>query len=231
MWSRDFNSGHNFLSPSPNWSYKPTNPSLPVSTTPPQDESQPGSMDFELWKEIGNDLLIKSTVNNWLICLDNGGSLVEWRSGPMKCNVTKVIVPGDCEDVVPFMFEKHGHVPALFTPNGAYYYFHTKATSTWAVADPCGRSQENQLTGVLNPALWMYVREKDPFVSNPIEVFDVNNGSSKFTEQSEFKFSYHNEYMSISLSHHQVSLSTHRDKSTTKEVIVLINQISKPFLF
>ena len=90
------------MSPSPNWLWKPTNPDLPVSTTPPHDESELGSVDFEVWKEFGTDILLKSTVTNHLMCSENGGSLVDLRSGPMSCNVTKVVVEGSCENVVPF---------------------------------------------------------------------------------------------------------------------------------
>ena len=168
------------MTPSPNWYHKPTN--LPVSTTPPLDENQLGSMDFNLWKEIGNEFMIKSTINNWLICSEMGGSLVEMRNGLIECNITKVIVPGPCEDVVPFVFEKHGTATTLMSPNGGYYYFHTKGVVShwWAVSDPCGRKQENQLTGVLNPALWIYIRKKDPPVQPVVaEIFDANNSTSK----------------------------------------------------
>ena len=66
MWSRSFSDRRNFMSPSPNWLWKPTNPDLPISTTPPHDESELGSVDFEIWKEFGTDILIKSTVTNYL---------------------------------------------------------------------------------------------------------------------------------------------------------------------
>ena len=52
-----FDNAVNYLSPSPNWQYQPTN--LPVSTTAPLDEPELGSMQFELWKEIGDEFLMK----------------------------------------------------------------------------------------------------------------------------------------------------------------------------
>ena len=57
MFPRSFTDHRNYLSPSPNWQYQPTN--LPVSTTAPLDESELGSMQFELWKEIGDEFLMK----------------------------------------------------------------------------------------------------------------------------------------------------------------------------
>ena len=179
MWPRQFKSGYNFLSPSPNWVYQPTNPNHPISTTPPQDENELGSMDFEMWKEIGNELLIKSTVNNWLICSENGGSLVEMRNGPLNCNKTKIVVEDVCEDVVPYMFQKDGHSAALYTATGIYYNFYTKGAHSWAVSDPCGVSGLNHLNGVQNPGFWMYVKEKDPPNPHVIKIFDVNNNTSE----------------------------------------------------
>ena len=179
MWPRQFNSGHNFLSPSPNWVYQPTNPNYPISTTPPQDENELGSMDVEMWKEIGNEVLIKNTVNNWMICSENGGSLVEMRNGPLNCNKTKTVVEDVCEDVVPYMFQKDGHSAGLYAADGIYYYFYTKGAGTWAVSDPCGTSGLNHLNGVQNPGLWMYVREKDPPNPHVIKIFDVKNDTSK----------------------------------------------------
>ena len=180
MWPRAFNHGHNFLSPSPNWIYQPTNPNNLISTTPPRDENELGSMDFELWKEIGNEVLIKNTVNNWLICSENGGSLVEMRNGPLSCNITKIVVEDVCEDVVPYMFQKGGHSAGLYTAGGIYYHFYTKGSGTWPVSDPCGVSGLNQLNGIMNPGMWIYVKEKDPLNPYVIEIFDINNDTGGF---------------------------------------------------
>ena len=177
MLPRLFNDQRNYLSPSPNWQYQPTN--LPVSTTAPLDESEMGSMEFELWKEIGGEFLMKNTINNWLYCVPNGGSLVDMIEGPVLCNVTKVIVEGLCEDIVPYTFEKYGHAAGLFSPSGHYYYLYTKGKGTWPVSDPCGRTHQNQLKTVLNPAGWIYVREQEKVDLHIIEIFDAKNKSSK----------------------------------------------------
>lgn len=177
MFPRNFDDQRNYLSPSPNWHYQPTN--KPISTTAPLDESELGSMLFELWKEISGEFLMKNTINNWLHCVPNGGSLVEMIEGPVLCNVTKVIVEGICEDRVPNTFEKHGNAAGLFSPSGHYYILYTKGQGTWPVSDPCGRAQQNHLKTVLNPAGWIYVREKDQLDTHMMEVFDAKNNSSK----------------------------------------------------
>ena len=177
MFPRLFTDHRNYLSPSPNWQYQTTN--LPVSTTAPLDESELGSMQFELWKEIGGEFLMKNTINNWLYCVPNGGSLVEMIDGPVLCNVTKVIVEGLCEDTVPYTFEKHGQSAGLFSSSRHYDYLYTKGKHTWPVSDPCGRTHQNQLKTVLNPAGWIYVREQEQVDFHIIEIFDTKNKSSK----------------------------------------------------
>ena len=109
MYPRQFNSANNFLSPSPDWSYKPTNPNFPISKSSPLSEDELGSMEYELWKEIGDNFMIKSTVNNWLVCSPDGGSLVNMVNGGISCNVTKVVVAGNCEDVTP-NFNSNGRI-------------------------------------------------------------------------------------------------------------------------
>ena len=122
---------------------------------------------------------MKNTINNWLYCIPNGGSLVEMIDGPVLCNVTKVIVEGLCEDTVPYTFEKHGHAAGLFSPSGLYYFLYTKGQHTWPVSDPCGHTHQNQLKTVLNPAGWIYVREQEQVDFLIIEIFDAKNNSSK----------------------------------------------------
>ena len=158
MWPRQFNSANNFLSPSPDWSYKPSNPDLPISKSSQLSEDELGSMEYELWKEIGNNFMIKNTVNNWLVCYPDGGSLVNMVNGGINCNISKVIVEGNCEDVTPTSIQMDGSSIGLKTQNGIYYYFYTKGSGTWAVSDPCGQSGLNQLDGVPNPAGWLYAR-------------------------------------------------------------------------
>ena len=61
---RNMNSGGNAVTPVPNW---PASVTVPVSTTPPLSESIRGAVDYNLWKHIGREILIKSNINHWLI--------------------------------------------------------------------------------------------------------------------------------------------------------------------
>ena len=174
----DFKNANNYLTPSPDWSFKPSN--LPVSTTPPLNETELSSIAFDLWTEIGSEFLIKNNINNWVHCTPNGGSLVDMRTGPMVCNVTKIIVEGVCEDKVPFMFEKHSPAVGLFSLSGLYYYLYTKGQSSWSVSDPCGATGENHLKSVPNPAGWIYLRHKEPVNPQVSMILDARNTASKW---------------------------------------------------
>ena len=63
-----------------------------TSVDPPNDLRQYGALDFELWKDIGEEFLIKSTVNNWLSCAPNGGSLSTWLAGDLICEVVHEMI-------------------------------------------------------------------------------------------------------------------------------------------
>ncbi|CAB4009738.1 Hypothetical predicted protein, partial [Paramuricea clavata] len=85
---KKMNSCRNAVTPVPNW---PANVNVPISTTPPLNELTRGAVDYNLWKNIGREILIKSNINHWLICQENGGSLVAKKNGPMKCqNINNV---------------------------------------------------------------------------------------------------------------------------------------------
>ena len=60
-------------------------------------------MDFNLWKKIGNEFMIKSNVNNWIACVEGEGSLVNWVNGPIRCRLVKNVT-GKCSNVVPNLF-------------------------------------------------------------------------------------------------------------------------------
>ena len=51
---------------------------VPVSTIPPLSETDYNAINISLWKQLGRQVLIKSNINNWLICDPVIGSLVDW---------------------------------------------------------------------------------------------------------------------------------------------------------
>ena len=76
----NFYSKTNAVTPRPNWPVREA--SVPVSTTPPLDEWSSGAVDYNLWREIGHEFMVKSNINDWIVCKPNGGNDVfpgQWR--------------------------------------------------------------------------------------------------------------------------------------------------------
>ena len=117
VWSYSFtNYGHfndksNAITPRPNWLVSPR-VDVPVSTTPPLNETDYNAMNFSLWKQLGRQVLIKSNINNWLVCHPGDGSLVDWQVGDVNCTMIKQ-VPDDPSNTL---------VPSLFLPNKSQSY-------------------------------------------------------------------------------------------------------------
>ena len=57
-----FTSNKNAVTPRPTWTFSAAN--IRVSTTVPLSETHYEAMDFALWRTIGNQVLIKSNINN-----------------------------------------------------------------------------------------------------------------------------------------------------------------------
>ena len=92
MYSYTFTDFNNFYSktnavtPRPNWPVREA--SVPVTTTPPLDEWSAGAVDFNLWKHIGQDFMVKSSINDWIVCRPNGGTcIILYNTRPKKDNV------------------------------------------------------------------------------------------------------------------------------------------------
>ena len=161
---KDFSSVSNAVTPRPSWR-PPMNPNcgqgIGVSFKAPLSETQYGAIEFNLWKQIGREFLIKSNINNWFACLPGEGSLVERRKGSVRCkkvkNISKI-----CSDVSAPSY----HVPipcgaALLKVNhrdAKQYVFNADLRHGWPVHDPCGKGKANQLKGVLNPHGNIFIR-------------------------------------------------------------------------
>ena len=112
VWSYSFtNYSHfrrksNAITPRPNWPVR-SQADVPISTTPPLNETDYNAMNFSLWRQLGRQVLIKSNINNWLVCDPGSGSLVDWQEGGVNCTIIKQ-VPDDPSNTL---------VPSLFFPN------------------------------------------------------------------------------------------------------------------
>ena len=118
---------------------------VPVSTTPSLNETDYNAVNFSLWKKLGRQILIKSNINNWLVCDPGNGSLVDWQDGDIICMIMKYVTNTCKETPAPSFFG-----PTFFI-HSRYYHFDTLTENDWPVHDPCGKGEFNQLNGVAEP--------------------------------------------------------------------------------
>ena len=149
-----FTSGSNAVTPRPSWPASLAN--VPISTTPPLSESSLGAVDWNLWKSIGKELMIKSNINDWIVCQPNGGSLVTKTQGSMSCQNIRNVATA-CTGVAPYRIYWYPRGPTLYA-SSFYYYFDGYTGSSWPVHDPCGKVQTNHKKGVSNPGGQIYLR-------------------------------------------------------------------------
>ncbi|CAH3189034.1 unnamed protein product, partial [Porites evermanni] len=170
---KSFMSGSNAVTPRPNWPINPIYGNVIISTTPPVSETDYNAMNFSYWKNVGREFMIKSNINHWISCKEQGGSLVEFKGGNIQCrNITNVA--SKCQNYVPdkIQFVTAGNPPGsglgpdLYrsqssTSQKEYYYFEgSTKTVNWPTHDPCGtNSDKNHLTNVANPHGNIYIRE------------------------------------------------------------------------
>lgn len=150
----NFNSGGNAVTPIPSWSVSSSN--VRVSKTVPLRETDYEAMPFNLWRSLGNEIMVKSNINNWIKCKVGSGSMVMWQKGSMNCSVVKVVAR-KCNDTVPTKFNVYSLGPSL-DAGSHYYYFDGKKGSDWPTHDPCGTNEANHVKNVADPHGNLYVR-------------------------------------------------------------------------
>ena len=157
----NFRDQSNAITPRPNWHARDTN--VPVSTTPPLSESSLGAVNYYAWRFIGEEFMVKSNINDWIVCRPNGGSLVRGLNGKLSCKNIKNVATA-CNGVVPNNIIRYSVGPALRASSSSRSQVYTfdggsiGITGDWPVHDPCGRSSTNQKKGVSNPRGQIYLR-------------------------------------------------------------------------
>ena len=144
---KNFGSASNAVTPRPTWTANGAN--TRVSATVPLSETHNEAMDFALRRTIGNQVLIKSNINNWIACKEGSGSIVRQKAGLLSCKLVKQ-VSQQCAGVVPTSLVLHSYGPYL-SSSSLYYYFDGSTSDNYPTHDPCGKNQQNQLKGVTNP--------------------------------------------------------------------------------
>lgn len=157
----DFTAHSNAVTPRPNWQVTPE-VNVPISTTPPLNETNFNAMNFSLWKLLGRQILIKSNINNWLVCHPGTGSLVDWQEGEVSCKVVKHVTNTCTSALAPSKISpSKGYGPKLYRDSewySLYYYFDGYTGKDWPSHDPCGKSKSNHLKNVVNPRGNIYIR-------------------------------------------------------------------------
>ena len=147
------------VTPRPDW---PANSyvDVPVSTNSPANETDYNAMEFSLWKEFGKEFLIKSNINNWLICSPDTGSLVEWRTGNITCKIAKHVT-GTCSNGLPPSYLRAAGFcgPSVSRLSGGHYYYFAGCTTRGTPEhNPCSAGEDNRLRNVKNPHGNIFVR-------------------------------------------------------------------------
>ena len=171
MWSHTFTdyeffmAGSNAVTPRPNW-FVNQKADVPISTTPPLNETDYNAMEFSLWKQLGRQVLIKSNINNWLICNPGTGSLVDWQEGSVSCQIVKRMTDKCLEAPAPSSVSPSDRLRCgpVFLSNSfwvdAYYYFDGCTRKDWPISDPCGvtSGKWTYMKNVANPHANIFIR-------------------------------------------------------------------------
>ena len=149
-----FTSSSNAVTPRPNWPASDAN--VPISTTPPLIESSRGAVDWNLWKDIGKEFMVKSNINDWIVCQPSGGSIVEVKGGSVSCQNVKNVATA-CNGVAPQDISWLSRGPCIYA-SSYYYHFDAYTRGSWPVHDPCGKTNPNHKKGISNPGGQIYLR-------------------------------------------------------------------------
>ena len=149
-----FNSKSNAVTPRPNWPANRAN--VPISTTPPLSESSLGAVDWNVWKDIGQDFMVKSNISDWIVCQPRDGSIVTRKHGSLSCQNIKNVATA-CSGETPSEMYWSFRGPNLYA-SWRYYYFDGDTRRDSPTHDPCGRGRQNHKKGVSNPGGQIYLR-------------------------------------------------------------------------
>ena len=154
-----FTQGDNAVEPIPNWSSNSAN--VEKSTTIPLSENSHGALEFNQWKLVGRNFLIKSSINHWISCSPQTGSFVDWTIGSVLCrNIKNIPLTPSCQNTAPNYFTTSNPRGPKLTTTGKdmFYYFEGSKNDNWPTHDPCSNNVANQKNGVASPGGSIFVR-------------------------------------------------------------------------
>ena len=100
--------------------------------------------------------MVKSNINDWIVCQPSGGSIVTKKAGSLNCQNMKNVATA-CNGVVPYGVLWHPRGLSLHA-SSHYYYFEVDTRGNWPTHDPCGKFQQNHRKGVSNAGGQIYLR-------------------------------------------------------------------------
>ena len=101
--------------------------------------------------------MVKSNINDWIVCQPNSGSLVTKKDGSMTCKNIKNVAT-TCNGLAPDAVVWYNNGPYLEKSRWVIYYFQGDTSTDWPGHDPCARGSSNQKNGVSNPGGQIYLR-------------------------------------------------------------------------
>ena len=158
----DFGNSVNAVTPFPSWSVK-GDIGVPTSKQVPSNLDDYNAMGFNKWKEIGNEFLIQSNINNWVSCKPGTGSLVMFTGGILSCKIEKRITSNCGHIGAPdrLAIGKYGLSLKKAPENKQYYYFEgntQQSVQQYPVHDPCATSNQNHKRDVEKPRGNIFIR-------------------------------------------------------------------------
>jgi hypothetical protein len=152
----DFFDYSNAITPRPTWSSSTAD--VEISTDAPLNETAFGAMNYELWLNIGEEFLIKSNINDWIICQPNGGSLVRGIDGDLSCINIKNVATA-CEGVQPYRITWGSSCGPRIYASTTFYRFDGSKQSCYPSHDPCDSGPtQNHKRNVPNPGGKIFLR-------------------------------------------------------------------------
>ena len=159
---QSFSTPSNAITPRPTWDVKnPDKVDVPTYNTPPLNETDFNAIEFSKWAIIGDKVLIKSNINNWIIC-SGTGSLPQWQYGSANCIIVKNITEHCLGGKAPAYFGRNYQCgPAYKLKGGDYYYYYYFDGCTgedFPAHDPCGSYSDKELKNIQNPHGNIFIR-------------------------------------------------------------------------
>ena len=143
----------NAVNPVPSWVTSET--VGPVSNEIPISEQHLGALTFNLWRELGNTILVKSTLNHWLTCSPGTGDFVRSIEGSINCRMVQEY-PSACTLSSSYSVQMGSCGQLLLNSVGSLTYYWDGCTHTHQPThDPCA---QNSFLNVDEVHGWLYVR-------------------------------------------------------------------------